>query len=168
MHAIRLAQNEDLAQIVAIYNSTIASRQVTADLEPISVASRQTWFQAHQRPHRPIYIVENQLDHRIVAWGSFSDYYARPAYDGTVEISIYVHSEMRQMGIGRFLLDYMLQQAPKLMIHNVIAIIFAHNHASLRLFEQFGFALWGRLPEVCDMQEMLADVVILGKKIQSS
>lgn len=36
-----LARPEDLPEIVAIYNSTINSRQVTADLQPVSVASRQ-------------------------------------------------------------------------------------------------------------------------------
>ena len=40
----RVARPEDLPLIVDIYNSTIASREVTADTEPVSVASRQQWF----------------------------------------------------------------------------------------------------------------------------
>jgi phosphinothricin acetyltransferase len=36
----RLARREDLPVIVDIYNSTIASREVTADTEPVSVQSR--------------------------------------------------------------------------------------------------------------------------------
>ena len=50
-------------------------------------------------------------------------------------------------------------------IKNIIAVIFGHNHASIRLFHTFGFQEWGRLPQVCDLETMLADVVILGKRI---
>ena len=94
-HIIRLATHEDLAQIVEIYNSTVASRQSTADLEPVSVASREAWFQAHQKPNRPIYVLANQLDNSVLAWASFSDYYARVAYDMTAEISLYVRHDSR-------------------------------------------------------------------------
>lgn len=166
MHLIRLAQYEDLAQIVNIYNSTIASRQVTADLEPVSVASREVWFQAHQKPNRPLYVLCDKKDGSILAWGSFSDYYARPAYNGTVEISLYVRHDVRGVGTGQDLLGYMLMKAAGLSIYRIIGLVFAHNYPSLRLFAKFGFEEWGRLPEVCDMGNMLADVVILGKKIK--
>ncbi len=166
-HIIRLATHEDLTQIVEIYNSTVASRQSTADLEPVSVASREAWFQAHQKPNRPIYVLANQLDNSVLAWASFSDYYARMAYDMTAEISLYVRHDSRGVGTGKDLLAYMLMKAPSLHIKNVVGVIFAHNHASLHLFAKFGFVEWGRLPEVCDMGNMLADVVILGKRIKA-
>ena len=47
-YTLSLAQREDLPEIVAIYNSTVASRQATADLQPVSVAEREAWFAAHQ------------------------------------------------------------------------------------------------------------------------
>ncbi len=39
--------------------------------------------------------------------------------------------------------------------------IFAHNQASIRLFEKFGFQRWGYLPQIADLDDFLADVVIL-------
>ena len=48
MYSLRLAEPADLPAIVEIYNATIASRQVTADLEPVPVESRFEWFRAHQ------------------------------------------------------------------------------------------------------------------------
>lgn len=122
-HIIRLATHEDLAQIVEIYNSTVASRQSTADLEPVSVASREAWFQAHQKPNRPIYVLANQLDNSVLAWASFSDYYARVAYDMTAEISLYVRHDSRGVGTGKDLLAYMLMKAPSLHIKNVVGVI---------------------------------------------
>lgn len=159
-----LARPEDLPEIVAIYNSTINSRQVTADLQPVSVASRQAWFDAHQQPHRPLYVWRDDAG-SIIAWGSFSDYYPRDAYRITAEISIYLHENQRGCGLGRTILQQMLTHAPTLGIRNVIAVVFAHNAPSLRLFETAGFTIWGRLPAVCDLQSQLADVVILGKAI---
>ncbi|SSY70106.1 GNAT family N-acetyltransferase [Alysiella crassa] len=162
---ITLATQSDLPEIVAIYNSTIASRRVTADLQPVSVASRQAWFDAHQKPNRPIYVMKNQADGQIIAWASFSDYYSRAAYDITAEISLYVHEQARGGGVGKRFLAEMLRRAPELGIRNVIGVIFAHNQASIALFQSFGFAQWGRLPEVCDLDGVLADIVLLGKQI---
>lgn len=164
-HTISLASHDDLPQIVDIYNSTIASRQATADLQPVSVSDREAWFSAHQSPNRPIYVLKNQQDGSVLAWGSFSDYYPRHAYRITAEISLYVRHDMRGTGCGKDLLAYMLMQAPKLSIQTVIGVIFAHNFASLNLFGKFGFEQWGLLPQVCNLDGKLADVVLLGKKI---
>ena len=164
MWTMALAQHEDLPDIVAIYNSTIASRQVTADLQTVSVAQREAWFTAHQQPNRPLYAIKN-VSGCLVAWGSFSDYYPRAAYQRTAEISIYVHEAQRGKGLGKFVLHRMLCRAAELGIHKVIAVIFAHNVASIALFQAFGFAQWGYLPEVCDLDGKLADIVILGKTV---
>ena len=59
----------------------------------------------------------------------------------------------------------MLQRAPALGTKNVLAVIFAHNGASIALFQSQGFVEWGRLPQVCDLQTRLADIVILGKAV---
>ncbi len=163
---IRLATANDLPAIVAIYNSTIASHQSTADLAPVSVESRQAWFAAHQ-DSRPLYVVEDE-NGAVAAWGSFSDYYPRAAYRISAEISIYVHPDKRGSGFGKWLLQEMLQRAPALGIENVLAVIFAHNAASLALFQSQGFTEWGRLPQVCDLQDFRADIVILGKRLTAA
>ena len=62
----------------------------------------------------------------------------------------------------------MLRRAPALGIENVLAVIFAHNAASLALFQAQGFAEWGRLPQVCDLQHFRADIVILGKHLAAA
>jgi phosphinothricin acetyltransferase len=54
---LRSAARKDLEQIVAIYNSTIPSRQVTADTEPVSVESRVSWLEDHSPGLRPLWVV---------------------------------------------------------------------------------------------------------------
>ncbi len=163
-HIIHHATQSDLPAIVEIYNSTIASRHSTAELTPTTVEKRQAWFDAHTR-NRPLYVLKNNPP-QVLASGCFSDYYPRHAYYISAEISIYVRHDMRGVGMGKVLLQYMLEQAPSLGIRNIVAVIFGHNHASIRLFESFGFLEWGRLPQICDLDGQLADVVLMGKAVK--
>jgi phosphinothricin acetyltransferase len=95
---MRLSKEEDLPAIVAIYNSTVPTRQATADTVEVSVESRIDWFRQHEPDKRPLLVHEQ--DGRIVAWLSFQSFYGRPAYDCTAEISIYIMPEERGKGLG--------------------------------------------------------------------
>ncbi|WP_017773899.1 GNAT family N-acetyltransferase [Paraburkholderia kururiensis] len=161
----RDATLDDLPAIVAIYNSTVASRQVTADLAPVSVDSRVPWFHAHGPATRPLWVVEEAG--RVVAWLSFSDFYGRPAYRYTSEVSIYLDEAVRGKGLGRQLLAAALQAAPGLGIHSVLGFIFGHNEPSLRLFRGYGFETWGTLPRVAVLDGVERDLVILGKRVDA-
>ena len=164
-YTLSLARREDLPEIVAIYNSTVASRQATADLLPVTVAQREAWFAVHQRENRPLYVVRDAVSGCLMAWASLSDYYPRAAYQRTAEVSIYIHERHRGAGLGKWLLGEVIRRAPALGVHRLIAVVFAHNERSVALFRGFGFAVWGRLPEVCDLDEVLADVVVLGRAV---
>lgn len=162
----RNATLDDLPAIVAIYNSTIVSRQVTADLEPVSVESRLPWFHAHGPHARPLWVSE--VAGRVVAWLSFSDFYGRPAYHHTAEISLYLDETVRGRGLGKQLLDAALKAAPALQIDTVLGFVFGHNTPSLRLFDGFGFETWGRLPRVAVLDGVERDLVILGRRLTDS
>lgn len=159
----RPARFEDLPAIVAIYNSTIASRMVTADTEPVSVASRHTWFAEHAPEKRPLWVTESQAG--ILGWLSYSNFYGRPAYAGTAELSIYLHQEARGKGLGRYLLSQAIAFAPEIGVHTLLGFIFGHNLASLRLFDGFGFKRWALLPRVATLDRVERDLLILGKRV---
>ncbi len=160
----RLATLDDLPRIVEIYNSTVSSRQVTADLVPITVESRLQWFEEHAPQSRPLWVVE--VETQVLAWLSFSSFYGRPAYAQTVELSLYVDESMRRRGIGTYLLTEAIAEAPNRNINRLLAFIFGHNQPSLTLFEKFGFQQWGRLPGVAQIDGIERDLVILGQKIE--
>jgi len=162
--AHRLARREDLRQIVAIYNATIPSRVVTADLEPVTLQSRERWFEEHSPDFRPLWVVE--AGGQIAGWLSFSSFYGRPAYNKTAELSVYVHADFRKRGIASYLLVQALAQAPGLGIDTLLGFIFAHNLTSLALFEKFGFARWGELPKVALLDGVERDLVIVGRRAQ--
>lgn len=165
---VYLATPDDLLAIVQIYNQSIDSKVATADLRPVTVAMRQQWFDAHANDSkRPIYVVKNATG-ALMAWSSFSNLYDRPAYHISSEISIYVATDYQRQGLARRLATWMLTQAPQLGIHNVVALVFGHNTASLSLFTQLGFNEWGSMPQVCNMDGFIADVAMLGKAISTA
>lgn len=159
----RLAVRDDLPRIVAIYNATIPSRQVTADLEPVSVESRRRWFDEHRPESRPLWVVE--LSGHVAAWLSFSSFYGRPAYRRTAEISVYVDAPWRGHGVGRYLLQQAIACAPALQIDTLLGFIFGHNEPSLHLFESLGFERWGDLPGVAMLDGVERDLVIVGRRV---
>jgi len=161
---VRIATREDLPGIVEIYNSTVASRMVTADTEPVSVASREGWFDAHLPERRPLWVCED-AEGRMAGWVSFSDFYGRPAYGATAEVSIYLHEDQRGKGLGRFLLAEAVAHAPKVGVKTLLGFIFGHNAPSLALFERHGFTRWGDLPRVAVLDGVERDLVILGRRL---
>lgn len=161
---IRDAEMSDLPVIVAIYNTTIASRMVTADLEPISIDNRIQWFNEHSPTVRPLWVVENQGE--ICAWVSFQSFYGRPAYQATAEISIYIHPDFRGKKLGKYLIQKAMDACPGLQIKTLLGFIFGHNKPSIKLFSSFGFEKWAQLPNVAELDGIERDLIILGKRIQ--
>lgn len=166
MITIRDAQFSDLPEIVSIYNSTVASRIVTADTEPVTVESRQTWFESHSPEKRPLWVaVEGE---NIIGWISFKSFYGRPAYDHTAEIAIYLHQDYRGQGLGRELLEYVIKLSPKLKLKTLLGFVFAHNAPSLSLFGKAGFTIWGHLPKVAEIDGAEFDLLILGLRLKTT
>lgn len=153
----------DLVAIVEIYNSTIAGRRVTADLQPVSIADREQWFHEHNSHHRPLWVLRQGTE--VAAWFSFQSFYGRPAYNATAEISMYVSEKFRGSGAGHMLLTEAIEKAPGLGIKNLVGFVFGHNEPSLGLLKKFGFKEWGMLPGVAELDGIERDLVIIGRKI---
>ena len=96
---IRPATLAALPVIVEIYNAAIPGRQATADTEPVTVESRLEWFKAHDPATRPLWVMETEG--QILGWLSLSSFYGRPAYNATVEVSLYVATAAQGLGVGR-------------------------------------------------------------------
>ena len=159
----RLAKRDGLPTIVEIYNATIPSRLVTADTEPVSIQSKVPWFEAHVPVTRPLWVAETEG--RIMGWLSFSPFYGRAAYNKTAELSVYVHERSRRQGLGSYFLSEALEHAPRIGVDTVLGFIFGHNTPSLTLFERFGFARWGYLPQVAALDGVARDLVIVGRRV---
>lgn len=155
---------EDLGRIVDIYNSTVASRMVTADTQNVTTESRVKWFNDHNA-ERPLWVIQKQGDTNIIGWVSFQSFYGRPAYRHTVEISIYLDEHVRGQGLGKVILEQSISRAQSADIKTLLGFIFGHNEPSLRLFRSFGFQDWALLPRIAELDGVERDLCILGKRI---
>lgn len=168
---IRLAIEADLPTIIEIYNASIPSRLATADLEPITVESRRTWFRSHDDRY-PVWVatigdrnIQGDQNEQIIGWLSLQMFYGRPAYHKTAEVSIYIDPNYQGQGIGKQLVDFAIAQCPKLGISKLVGFIFAHNVPSCHLFQKLGFQQWGLLPQVAELDGQEQSLLILGRSV---
>ena len=104
-------------------------------------------------------------ENEIIGWISFQDFYGRPAYAGTAEISIYLAEKHRQKGHGDIILKDAICWCTDLKIHTLLAFIFAHNLRSIKLFERNGFSEWGHLKNVAVMDNNFYSLTLLGLSV---
>jgi L-amino acid N-acyltransferase YncA len=157
---IRDAVEPDLPAIVEIYNATVPTRMVTAELEPTTVEARLPWFREHSRHQYPFWVAESER--RVIGWLDFKKFLPRCAYRGTAEISVYVDENFRRRGVGQRLLQHAITRAPSLGITALVGLIFGHNERSLKLFERLGFERWAFLPGVAQLDGVQRDLVMVG------
>jgi phosphinothricin acetyltransferase len=135
----------------------------TADTEPVSIESNIDWFEKHQAHRRPLWVITEAND--VAGWVSLNDFYGRPAYNGTAEISIYIKEAFQKKGYAQFGLAHAIQACHALDIHTLLAFVFAHNKPSINFFQKNNFVEMGNLLEIARMDEEKISLLILGLKI---
>ncbi len=159
---IRKAVISDLPNITAIYNESIPSGLVTADTEAYEPILRTEWFYSFNE-QRPLWVAVH--NGKLCAWMSFKSFYGRKAYQGTVEIAIYISEAYRLKGIGHLMLLHAFREAKQLNIHTLLAFIFEQNEPSVRFFRKYGFLDYGKLPGVAVIKDSICNLLILGYKV---
>ncbi|MHB8380782.1 MAG: GNAT family N-acetyltransferase [Candidatus Binataceae bacterium] len=160
---LRDAVLADLPAIIEIYNSAIPGRMATADLEPVMVELRRSWFEEHNAASRPLWVLARGTE--VLAWLSFQSFYGRPAYQATAEVSVYVAPRCQRQGNARLLVAEAIKRAPALGLRTLLAFIFGHNDPSIALFRSFGFETWANLPAVAALDGIERDLLILGRRV---
>lgn len=145
MLTIRQATLEDLETITEIYNEAILKTVATFDTQLKTLEEQKAWFMDHG-PKNPILIAEK--DRIIVGWAALSEWSDRCAYSDTAELSLYVLEENQGRGIGRKLLEAIIQEGEKAGLHTVIVRITEGNEASIHLHKSVGFFHIGIMKEV--------------------
>lgn len=159
---VRLATEDDLDQIDAIYNQAIAQGFCTAHLTPLSRSQRNAWFERHAPTEHPI-LVCTEGGH-VRGWASLSAY--RPGRDAlrdAVELSYYVDFRHHRRGVGTRLVAAAEQAARDREKRVLFAIVIAGNEGSLALLQKAGFEQWGYLPQVVRVGDETRGQLYLGK-----
>ena len=140
---IREARQEDLIEILDIYNDAILHTTAVYSYKPQTMKDRQLWYEQKREEGYPILVFE--LDNRVVGFATFGPFRAWPAYKYSIEHSIYVHKEFRKRGIGTSLLKEIIAIAKEREYMTLIAGIDAKNDKSIAIHKQFGFVHSGTI-----------------------
>jgi len=139
---IRLAESTDADAIRHIYNHEVTTATTTFDLVPRSLADQREWLAARTGAFAAIVAVDAATA-EVVGFGALSPYKERAAYRTSVEDSVYVRRDRAGEGIGRTILDALLDLAERSGFHAVFARIEASGAASRALHARCGFELVG-------------------------
>jgi phosphinothricin acetyltransferase len=145
--SIRSAIREDIPRLTEIYNHYVIHTPITFDLEPYTVERRATWFEQFAVTGRHRLLVAEE-DGIIVGYAGTMRFRVKPAYDTTVETTVYAAPETMGKGIGRKLYAALFEALAGENIHRVVAGYTLPNSGSAKLHEQFGFKHVGVFSEV--------------------
>lgn len=144
MTEIRDLEPTDWAAVEAIYRQGIEAGNATFESEP------PTWehFDAGKRPDLRLVAL---VDDVIAGWAAASPVSSREVCDGVVEHSVYVAEDQQGHGIGRQLVDALIERADRAGVWTIQSSIFPENTASLKLHEAVGFRTVGRRESIALM-----------------
>jgi len=142
---IRAATPGDIERVAEIYADAVLNGTATYELEPPSAAEMARRFLDLAEAGYPFLAAEE--DGRVAGYAYGGPFRARPAYRFTVEDSIYVAPEARGRGIGRLLLERLIEQCEARGFRQLVAVIGdgRRGSASVLLHERLGFRHAGRL-----------------------
>lgn len=148
MHT-RPAVLTDAPLLLDIYNHEVQTSIVTFDLVPRTLAEQEAFISDRSGAHMVLVATEGTApDAAPVGFGALSPYRERPGYSTTVEDSVYVHRDHRGRGVGRVLLEALVDTARAHGFHAMMARIVAGHEASITLHARAGFEVVGHEREV--------------------
>ena len=106
----------------------------------------ERWFAAKQQGNFPVIgAVDSQGE--LLGFASYGVFRGYPAYKYTIEHSLYVAAPHRGQGIGRLLLQRIIDEAQRQNFHLLVGGIDSTNAASIKLHKAFGFEHAGTIRE---------------------
>ncbi|WP_196889239.1 GNAT family N-acetyltransferase [Aureivirga sp. CE67] len=163
---LRKATLEDIPGILEILNYEILNRTAIYFYEARTLAQQIEWFEEKLEQKFPVLVaVKNE---QIVGFGSFGKFRPKPAYQFTVEHSVYVSKDFQGLGIGKILLEELILIAKNDNYHSMIGVIDANNKSSIAFHEKFGFKEVGVLREVGYKFDTWLDISLMQLVLKSS
>jgi len=143
---VRPATAGDLSAVNDIYNQYVLEAHYTFDLEPMSAEARREWFSHYGETgrHRLLVAVSDGL---VIGYASSSRFRTKPAYDTSVETSVYLAPDSVGHGAGSRLYESLFKALEGEDVHRAYAGIALPNPASIGLHERFGFKRVGHFTQ---------------------
>jgi phosphinothricin acetyltransferase len=144
--AIAASSRAQLPEILAIYNEVIRNTTAVYSDQEVTLEDRGRWFDAKGAAGFPVLVAADSSG--VVGFGTFGEFRAWPCYRESVEHSVHVRADCRRRGVGRALVQALIDAAGAMQKHVMIAGIDAENVNSISLHESLGFEVVGHFHEV--------------------
>jgi phosphinothricin acetyltransferase len=151
---------EDWPAVRAIYEEGIATGNATFETQ---VPAWEDWDANHLQDCRLV----ARKDGQVVGWGALSPVSGRCVYAGVAEVSVYVAAAARGQGIGKRLLQALIEVSERRGIWTLQAGIFPENEASIALHERCGFRKVGTRARLGQLRGVWRDVVLLERRSET-
>ena len=154
MLEVRALRPGDWPAVAAVFAEGIATGDATFET---TVPSWADWDAAHLPEHRLVAV----LDGTVAGWCAVVPYSRRAVYRGVGEESVYVAERARGRGVGRALLEALVESARAGGLWTLQAGIFPENESSLALHQALGFRVVGTRERLGRLHGAWRDVVLL-------
>ena len=140
---IRDARESDAEAIAAIYAHHVLNGTASYDIEPPTAGRTAGKIRRIAEAGWPFLVAD--LDGEVAGYAYATQFRDREAYRFTAEDSIYVHPDHMRRGIGRALLEALIERSAQFGFRSIIAVVGGAEPASIALHEGCGFEVVGRL-----------------------
>ncbi len=150
-------QAQHWPEVARIYAEGIATANATFETK---VPSWERWDSAHLSAHRFVALSQGKVN----GWVAASPVSSRCVYAGVVEDSIYVTEEARGQGVGKALMQRLVQSTEAGDVWTIQTGIFPENEASLRLHQSVAFRVVGCRERLGRLDGVWRDVLLLERR----
>ncbi|WP_328692397.1 GNAT family N-acetyltransferase [Streptomyces phaeochromogenes] len=146
---VRPGVESDLDALTDIYNHYVRETPITFDTATFTPVERRPWLLSHPEdgPHQ-LMVATAGDSQRILGYATSSAFRPKPAYETSVEVTIYLAPDTGGRGVGTLLYKALFAALADEDLHRAYAGIAQPNEASVRLHERFGFRHVGTYREV--------------------
>jgi phosphinothricin acetyltransferase len=147
----------DWEQVRAIYLEGIRSGHSTFET---GAPSWEKWDEGHLQIARLV-MRDGEI---VLGWAALSAVSKRHVYRGVAEVTVYVTESAHGKGIGRMLLEALIDEAEKNGIWTLQASIFPENTASVQLHLRCGFREVGRRERIAMLNGVWRDTLLFERR----
>ena len=148
---------EDWDQVASIYQEGIATNDATFEAD---VPEWTKWDENHLPECRLV----GRAESKIIGWAALNPVSTRCVYSGVTEVSLYIATSARGLGVGKALLRALIDESERTGIWTLQAGVFPENAASIALTKACGFREVGRRERIGQMDGVWRDVILMERR----
>lgn len=169
MIVIRDSTSNDMPAVRRIYNALIPHTTGTWTEELQTLPQRHAWFRRQTHAGHPVLVaVDAEVVIGFASYGSFRGSGKWPGYRYTVEHTVHVAETHWGRGVGRSLMETLIERARSADVHVMVGAIDSANTESQRFHERLGFREVARMPETGRKFDRWLDLVLVQRILDTS